>query len=142
MSALRPKRIDIGGFVNIKVLRDHLKRQAVEKAEPERYVNPMRMWTRSRTAATRPPAPVEDYSFKPKSGLLTFCSTYRQALRYMIRNTTLPPRVRAQAQLQLTQMHAYTRPTQIRNRCVAAGVARSVIREFRMGRVCVALSSA
>ncbi|KAI4248406.1 MAG: hypothetical protein L6R40_000965 [Gallowayella cf. fulva] len=34
--------------------------------------------------------------------------TQRQALRYIIRNTTLPPRARAQAQLQLSQMHAYT----------------------------------
>lgn len=59
-----------------------------------------------------------------------------QALRYMIRNTSLPGRVRAQAQLQLSQMHAYTRPTQIKNRCVASGHARSVFRDFRLNRVC------
>lgn len=64
--------------------------------------------------------------------LFTLCS---QALRYIIRNTTLPQRVRAQAQLQLSQMHAYTRPTQIKNRCVAGGIARSVIRDFRIARV-------
>ncbi|PKY06588.1 putative 40S ribosomal protein S14 [Aspergillus campestris IBT 28561] len=58
----------------------------------------------------------------------------RQALRYAIRNTALPQRVRAQAQLQLSQMHCYTRPTQIKNRCVAGGKARSVIRAFRLGR--------
>ncbi|GAB7345918.1 hypothetical protein MBLNU457_4154t1 [Dothideomycetes sp. NU457] len=58
----------------------------------------------------------------------------RQALRYMIRNTTLPPRTRAQAQLQLSQMHCYTRPTQIRNRCIAGGKGRGVFRDFRMAR--------
>lgn len=59
----------------------------------------------------------------------------RQALRYVIRNTSLPQRVRAQAQLQLSQMHPYTRSTQIKNRCVASGTARSVFRDFRLNRV-------
>lgn len=53
----------------------------------------------------------------------------------MIRNTTLPPRVRATAQLQLSQMHAYTRPTQIRNRCIMGGQGRGVLRAFKMTRV-------
>jgi ribosomal protein S14 len=60
---------------------------------------------------------------------------FRQALRYIIRNTTLPPRVRADAQLQLSQMHCYTRPTQIRNRCIIGGKTRGVLREFKMSRV-------
>ena len=60
---------------------------------------------------------------------------YRQALRYIIRNTSLPKRMRTSAQLQLAQMHCYTRPTQIKNRCVMGGVARGVLRAFRMGRV-------
>lgn len=55
----------------------------------------------------------------------------------MIRNTSLPGRVRAQAQLQLSQMHCYTRPTQIKNRCVASGTARSVFRDFRLNRVSI-----
>ncbi|CAH0038421.1 unnamed protein product [Clonostachys solani] len=58
----------------------------------------------------------------------------RQALRYIIRNTTLPPRVRAEAQLQLTQMHSYTRGTQIRNRCIMGGQGRGVLRDFKMTR--------
>ncbi|GAB7359769.1 hypothetical protein MBLNU230_g6940t1 [Neophaeotheca triangularis] len=58
----------------------------------------------------------------------------RQALRYIIRNTSLPQRTRAQAQLQLSQMHCYTRPTQIRNRCVEGGKGRGVFRDFRMAR--------
>lgn len=53
----------------------------------------------------------------------------------MIRNTSLPQRVRAQAQLQLSQMHVYTRPTQIKNRCVETGHRRSVLRDFRLNRV-------
>jgi ribosomal protein S14 len=53
----------------------------------------------------------------------------------MIRNTTLPPRVRAEAQLQLTQMHCYTRGTQIRNRCIMGGRARGIFRDFKMTRV-------
>lgn len=60
---------------------------------------------------------------------------YRQALRYIIRNTTLPPRVRATAQLQLTQMHCYTNPTQIRNRCILGGKGRGIMRDFKLSRV-------
>ncbi|KAJ9630933.1 40S ribosomal protein mrp2, mitochondrial [Taxawa tesnikishii (nom. ined.)] len=45
-----------------------------------------------------------------------------------------PQRTRAQAQLQLSQMHCYTRPTQIRNRCIAGGKGRGVFRDFRMAR--------
>ncbi|KAG6024912.1 hypothetical protein E4U40_002983 [Claviceps sp. LM458 group G5] len=59
----------------------------------------------------------------------------RQALRYVIRNTTLPPRVRATAQLQLASMHSYTRPTQIRNRCIMGGKGRGVLSDFKMTRV-------
>jgi ribosomal protein S14 len=65
----------------------------------------------------------------------------RQALRYIIRNTTLPQRVRAQAQLQLSQMHCYTRFTQIKNRCIMGGKGRGVFSDFRMGRVCFSHSS-
>lgn len=70
----------------------------------------------------------------PRQRELTSASV-RQALRFLARNTSLPQRIRAQAQLQLSQMHCYTRPTQIQNRCVMGGVARGVFRAFRMGRV-------
>jgi len=53
----------------------------------------------------------------------------------MIRNTTLPARTRAEAQLQLTQMHCYTRPTQIRGRCILGGKGRGVLRDFKLSRV-------
>lgn len=65
----------------------------------------------------------------------------RQMLRYLSRNTTLPARVRAAAQLRLSQMHCYTNPTQIRSRCIAGGIARGVFRDFRMGRVCFSFGS-
>ncbi|KAN0071764.1 40S ribosomal protein mrp2, mitochondrial [Elaphomyces granulatus] len=100
MSQFRAKRLDICGFINARVIRDHTKRKVFEQHEPE-----------------------------------------RQALRYVIRNTTLPQRVRAQAQLQLSQMHAYTRSTQIKNRCVMGGIARSVFRDFRMARASQPISS-
>ncbi|QKX56531.1 uncharacterized protein TRUGW13939_03636 [Talaromyces rugulosus] len=93
MSHFRAKRLDLGGFINARIIRDHTKRKVFEQFEPE-----------------------------------------RQALRYAIRNTSLPQRVRVQAQLQLSQMHAYTRSTQIKNRCVAGGVARSVFRDFKIAR--------
>ena len=32
-------------------------------------------------------------------------------------------------------MHAYTRPTQIRNRCIEGGKGRGVLGDFRMARV-------
>ncbi|KIW44929.1 uncharacterized protein PV06_03364 [Exophiala oligosperma] len=90
----RAKKLDLGGFINIKIIRDHSKRKAYERFEPQ-----------------------------------------RQALRYVIRNTSLPQWMRTQAQLELQKMHCYTRPTQIKNRCVMGGVSRSVLRDFKMGRV-------
>lgn len=68
-------------------------------------------------------------------GLYVLILWYRQALRYIIRNLSLPPRVRAVAQLQLTQMHCYTRSTQIRNRCLEGGKGRGIFRDFRLSRV-------
>ena len=38
MAQFRPKRLDLGCFTNIKVIRDHTKRQVFEQNEPERYV--------------------------------------------------------------------------------------------------------
>ncbi|GAW15620.1 hypothetical protein EKO27_g1994 [Xylaria grammica] len=93
MSMFRAKKLDIGSFVNVKVIRDHTKRKVFAEYEPE-----------------------------------------RQALRYIIQNTTLPARTRAEAQLQLTQMHCYTRPTQIRGRCLLGGKGRGILRDFRLSR--------
>ena len=74
--------------------------------------------------------------------MLTAANPPRQALRYIIRNTTLPPRTRAEAQLQLTQMPVYSRPTQIRNRCILGGKSRAILSDFRMTRVCTLYFSA
>ncbi|KAK1763591.1 hypothetical protein QBC33DRAFT_518533 [Phialemonium atrogriseum] len=93
MSMFRAKKLDLGCFVNVKIIRDHTKRKVFEEFEPQ-----------------------------------------RQALRYIVRNTALPVRTRAEAQLQLTQMHCYTRPTQIRNRCVMGGKGRGVLRDFKLSR--------
>lgn len=48
--------------------------------------------------------------------------------------------MRNKAQLELSSMHSYTRPTQIKNRCIMGGVAKGVLRAFRMGRVSWLLS--
>lgn len=72
-----------------------------------------------------------------KNGILIII--YRQALRYIIRNTTLAPRVRAEAHLQLSQMHCYTNPTQIRNRCILGGKGRGIFSDFKMSRVSLLL---
>ncbi|KAI5801411.1 mitochondrial 40S ribosomal protein [Peziza echinospora] len=87
------KSVRLGGFVNVRILRDQMKREAFAANEQ-----------------------------------------LRQALRYISMNTTLPPRQRAQAQLALTQMHAHTRSTQFKNRCIMAGKGRGVFRDFKMGR--------
>lgn len=61
--------------------------------------------------------------------------TNRMALRYIAQNTTLPMRQRIEAQLQLTSMPNYTRATQVRDRCVESGYARSVLPKFRLCRM-------
>ena len=38
MSQFRSKRLDLGGFINARVVRDHTKRKVFEQYEPERYV--------------------------------------------------------------------------------------------------------
>lgn len=52
MSMFRAKKLDLGCFVNIKVIRDHTKRKVYEKHEAERYVRPS-----DRTKATARPIP-------------------------------------------------------------------------------------
>lgn len=36
MSMFRAKRLDLGGFVNIKIIRDHTKRKVFAEHEQER----------------------------------------------------------------------------------------------------------
>lgn len=84
------------------------------------------------------PTPSFSAAFNPPYRLTLFPSfslSSRQALRYVIRNTTLPQRMRAQAQLRLYQMHCYTRPLEIKNRCIMGGRGRGVFRAFKMSRV-------
>lgn len=38
MSMFRAKKLDLGCFVNIKIIRDHTKRKVFEQHEAERYV--------------------------------------------------------------------------------------------------------
>lgn len=59
----------------------------------------------------------------------------RRAYLYVARNTTLPPQVRHQAQLQLNTFGKYTRPTTVKNRCSESGRGRGIISEFALCRV-------
>ena len=42
MAQFRAKRLDLGGFINIKIIRDHTKRKVFEKFEVERCTSPSR----------------------------------------------------------------------------------------------------
>lgn len=37
LATFRAKRLDLGGFINSKIIRDHTKRKVFEKFEPQRY---------------------------------------------------------------------------------------------------------
>lgn len=39
MSMFRSKKLDLGCFINIKVMRDHTKRQVFAEHEPERSIS-------------------------------------------------------------------------------------------------------
>ncbi|BGP27512.1 mitochondrial 40S ribosomal protein MRP2 [Rhodotorula toruloides] len=62
--------------------------------------------------------------------------TLRQALKYLTQNTTLDYRTRVAAMHKLAAMPAYTRPTEIRNRCILTGRGRGQIasKEFGLSR--------
>ncbi|KAJ2971006.1 hypothetical protein NQ176_g7907 [Zarea fungicola] len=124
MSMFRAKKLDLGCFYNIRTIRDHTKRKVFEQFEPERYAHP----------PARLEVVLSAEAMDVKDTVKLMKTFNRQALRYMIRNTTLSPRVRAEAQLQLAQMHCYTRPTQIRNRCIMGGQGRGVLSDFKMSR--------
>ena len=59
----------------------------------------------------------------------------RRAYKYIARNTTLPQRVRHQAQLQMNQFPNKSRPAAVRNRCIETGRGRAIINEFGLCRV-------
>ncbi|KAK0524972.1 40S ribosomal protein mrp2, mitochondrial [Tilletia horrida] len=58
----------------------------------------------------------------------------RRAYKYIARNTTLPARVRHQAQLQLNLFPTKARPAAVRNRCVETGRGKGIINEFGLCR--------
>lgn len=58
----------------------------------------------------------------------------RKALKFIARNTLLPARARLEAQLRLSTLPNYTRPTQVKNRCVESGHSRFVLSDFRLCR--------
>ncbi|KAE8210630.1 hypothetical protein CF319_g2865 [Tilletia indica] len=58
----------------------------------------------------------------------------RRAYKYIARNTTLPARVRHQAQLQLNLFPTKARPTAVKDRCVETGRGRGIMSEFGLCR--------
>jgi len=124
----RSKKLDLGCFVNVKVIRDHTKRKVFAANEVERCV--------SRISPQFPLLLARGSEDTQLSSKLMVVD--RQSLRYIIRNLSLPARTRAMAQLQLAQMHCYTRSTQIRNRCIEGGKGRGILSDFKMSRVCAA----
>lgn len=131
MSHFRAKRLDLGAFVNTKIVRDHTKRKTYELHEPERYA-----LVHLQSPHTHPDPAIKPSMYRQDTDRN---ARGRQALRYIIRNTSLPQRTRAQAQLQLTQMHCYTHAAQIKNRCMMGGKGRGILSDFRMSRVCMRL---
>lgn len=123
--------MDLGCFLNIKVIRDHTKRKVFAGHETERYD------LNQKSSCTNTLECFEQHRIL--SELILTHGYCRQALRYVIRNMSLPSRTRAEAQLKLTQMHCYSRPTQIRNRCILGGKGRGILRDFKMSRVCALL---
>jgi len=65
----------------------------------------------------------------------------RRAYLYIARNESLPPQARHQAQLQLNSFDRYTRPTNVKNRCIESGRGRGIIGEFGLSRVCLVIYS-
>ena len=59
----------------------------------------------------------------------------RRAYKYVARNTTLPARVRHEAQLKLNEFPERARPAAIRSRCIETGRGRGIINEFGLCRV-------
>ncbi|KAL9934041.1 hypothetical protein V8E36_007123 [Tilletia maclaganii] len=58
----------------------------------------------------------------------------RRAYKYIARNTTLPSRVRHQAQLQLNLFPTKARLTAVKDRCTETGRGRGILSEFGLCR--------
>ncbi|KAK9478007.1 mitochondrial 37S ribosomal protein [Lipomyces japonicus] len=65
----------------------------------------------------------------------------RRALGFIVKNTTLPYRVRVQAHLKLAELPRYTSSTQVRNRCIESGKGRAIISNFRMSRYALRMNA-
>ncbi|PKI83530.1 Mrp2p [Malassezia vespertilionis] len=58
----------------------------------------------------------------------------RGAYKYIARNTTLPPRVRHMAQLELNSFPNRARPAAVHDRCTETGRGRGIFTEFGLCR--------
>ena len=136
MAQFRAKKLDLSCYVNIKVIRDHTKRFVYfSDLASEWHLAHKCLEKFSSNTKLNGTVHAVPRCISPGRNKAVLTSSISQALRYIIRNTTLPQRTRAQAQLQLSQMHAYTRLTQVNNRCILGGKSRGVFSDFRMARV-------
>ncbi|WFD39872.1 40S ribosomal protein mrp2, mitochondrial [Malassezia japonica] len=58
----------------------------------------------------------------------------RRAYKYIARNTTLPPRVRHMAQLELNTFPNRSRPATVKERCTETGRGRGILTDFGLCR--------
>lgn len=61
----------------------------------------------------------------------------RRTYKYIARNTTLPMKVRHQAQLQLNQFPNKSRPEMVKERCTETGRGGGVLTHYGLSRVSV-----
>ena len=76
MSHFRAKKLDLGGFINPRIVRDHTKRKVVEQFEQERYLSPSTSQTQS--SQTTNTLPDKHYDTSPETRLfLNDCAIRR-----------------------------------------------------------------
>lgn len=63
------------------------------------------------------------------------CQLTRLVYKALHRDERLDMRVRLKAMMSLHQMHSYTRPHELKDRCVETGRGHGVVRAWRMSRI-------
>ncbi|KAI9769382.1 MAG: hypothetical protein M1840_004084 [Geoglossum simile] len=82
MSMFRAKRLDIGGFINVRVIRDHTKRKVFEQHETERYFIDDKDEVKSITN------PEEDFNYKITKNV-RYNELRKEAFNTCLRNNVL-----------------------------------------------------
>ena len=115
------KALTLGCHINVRVLRDHAKREAFAAAEQTRQA--------LRYVGLPPPPQLNHPTSSPP------LTRAWEKNRYIAQNTQLPLLQRTKAQVELALMNPNARRMKIKNRCIATGRGRGVFRNFRICRV-------